>query len=253
MQGCNLNLGLRNSGRWTSWGVFGWSWWGLWESWAGLGMVLGRKRSRGLRGAINYVRNSWSVVPHVTVENMGASVITPAYPGRWKKGQNDGNPCAYSENPTSRRKFIGFHFFYRDFLYFPIACCIFLGFPINGHPHIINPSTHQSNDPLPRRPPDTLSDFKFFSFESSSKPFSTLFLNKSVDRSEKRSETEPEEIALKKDPRRAWELNIEKNPRARIRIQHENLTERSLLEAKVHRSREPACCNRKSCWNRMVP
>ena len=69
------------------------------------------------------------------LDQMGASVITPAYPGRWKKGQNDGNPCAYSEKPTSHRKFLGFPIFYRDFLYFLIFCYIFLGFPINGHPH----------------------------------------------------------------------------------------------------------------------
>ena len=69
---------------------------------------------------------------------MRASVITPAYPGRWKKGQNDGNPCAYSEKPTSRRKFLGFLIFYRNFLYFPMFCYIFLGFPINGHPHIFS-------------------------------------------------------------------------------------------------------------------
>ena len=65
---------------------------------------------------------------------MRASVITPVYPGRWKKGQNSGNPCAYSEKPTSRRKFLGFPIFYRDFLYFLIFCYIFLGFPINGRP-----------------------------------------------------------------------------------------------------------------------
>ena len=57
---------------------------------------------------------------------MRASVITPAYPGRWKKGQNDGNPCAYSEKPTSRRKFLGFLIFYRDFLYFPMFLYTFL-------------------------------------------------------------------------------------------------------------------------------
>ena len=66
-----------------------------------------------------------------------ASVITPAYPGRWKKGQNDGNPCAYSEKPTSRRNFVGFLTFYRNFLYFPIFCYIFVGFPINGHPQVL--------------------------------------------------------------------------------------------------------------------
>ena len=71
-----------------------------------------------------------------TFEELRASVITPAYPGRRKKGQNDGNPCAYSEKPTSRRKFLGFPIFYRDVLYFLIFCYIFLGFPINGHPHI---------------------------------------------------------------------------------------------------------------------
>ena len=59
---------------------------------------------------------------------MRASVITPAYPGRWKKGQNDGNPCAYSEKPTSCRKFLGFPIYYRDFLYYFIFCYIFLGF-----------------------------------------------------------------------------------------------------------------------------
>ena len=73
------------------------------------------------------------VTSHVHVR---ASVITPAYPGRWKKGQNDGNPCPYSEKPTSRRKFQGFLMFYMDFLYFPSFCYIFLGFPINGHPHL---------------------------------------------------------------------------------------------------------------------
>ncbi len=71
------------------------------------------------------------------VEQVRASVITPAYPGRWKKGQNSGNPCAYSEKPTSHRKFLGFLIFYRDFLYFPMFCYIVLGFPINGHPQIL--------------------------------------------------------------------------------------------------------------------
>ena len=73
------------------------------------------------------------------LEQMRASVIIPAYPGRWKKGQNDGNPCAYSEKPTSHRKFLGFPMFYSDFLYFPMFCYIFLGFPINGHPQLFHP------------------------------------------------------------------------------------------------------------------
>ena len=53
------------------------------------------------------------------LKNWRASVITPAYPGRWKKGQNDGNPCAYSEKPTSRRKFLGFPIFLHGFRIFP--------------------------------------------------------------------------------------------------------------------------------------
>ena len=79
----------------------------------------------------------WSPCLIDVCQHLRASVITPAYPGRWKKGQNDGNPCAYSEKPTSRRKFLGFPIFYRDFLYFHIFCYIFLRFPINGHPHIV--------------------------------------------------------------------------------------------------------------------
>ena len=85
----------------------------------------------GVRGAPYACSKGGSYLIH-----RRASVITPAYPGRWKKGQNDGNPCAYSEKPTSHRKFLGFPIFYRDFLYFLIFCYIFLGFPINGHPHM---------------------------------------------------------------------------------------------------------------------
>ena len=89
--------------------------------------VISKERGR----ARTKIRNSPFKKLHVRV-----SVITPAYPGRWKNGQNDGNPCAYSEKPTSRRKFLGFFIFYRDFLYFPMFCYIFLGFPINGRPHL---------------------------------------------------------------------------------------------------------------------
>ena len=39
----------------------------------------------------------------------------PGLPRTLEKGQNDGNPCAYSEKPTSRRKFLGFPIFHRDF------------------------------------------------------------------------------------------------------------------------------------------
>ena len=35
-------------------------------------------------------------------------------------------------------------YFYRDFLYFPILCYIFLGFPINGHPHLVITSCQSS-------------------------------------------------------------------------------------------------------------
>ena len=66
---------------------------------------------------------------------MRASVITPAYPGRWKKGQNDGNSCVYSEKPTSRRKILGCPIFHMDFYIF-LFFDIFLGFPVNGHPHM---------------------------------------------------------------------------------------------------------------------
>ena len=69
-------------------------------------------------------------------EHVGVSVFTPPQPGRRKKGQNGGNHWAYSEKPTSRRKFLRFFNFYGDFLYFPICCYNFLGFPINGHPHV---------------------------------------------------------------------------------------------------------------------
>ena len=67
---------------------------------------------------------------------MGVSVFTPPQSGHRKKAQNAGNHWAYSVKLTSRRKIIGFPMFYGDFLYFPMFCCIFLGFPINGHPHM---------------------------------------------------------------------------------------------------------------------
>ena len=88
-------------------------------------------------------------------KHVRASVITPACPGRWKKGQNDGNPCAYSEKPTSHRKFLGFRMFYMDFLYFLIFCYIFIGCPINGHPHmfsVLDLEAHSDAGPCRCRP-----------------------------------------------------------------------------------------------------
>ena len=90
-------------------------------------------------------------------QHMRASVITPAYPGHRKKGQNDGNPCVYSEKPTSRRKFLGFPIFYRDFVYFPSFCYIFVGFPINGHPQL--ELFLQASRSDPPRPPKSLKGF----------------------------------------------------------------------------------------------
>ena len=67
-----------------------------------------------------YTKNQSFVAGHVR--------FYPYLPRTSEKAQNTGNHRAYGEKPTSRQKFLGFHIFYGDFLYFPIFCYIFLFF-----------------------------------------------------------------------------------------------------------------------------
>ena len=43
-----------------------------------------------------------------------------------------------AKNRRLTGNFPGFPIFYKDFLYFRMFCYIFLGFPINGHPHMFD-------------------------------------------------------------------------------------------------------------------
>ena len=106
-------------------------------------------------------------------------------------------------------------------------------------------SSYLSIDPLPRRPNHALIDFKFSSFDSSSKPFSIPFSIEALIDPKIDPKSERKKLQWKNDPRLAREHDWEKKPRARIAFQHRNPIKQSFLEAQTRRSREPAASHPK--------